>query len=314
MEFRRLGSTGLRVSLVGLGCNNFGERIDLEASRKVVHKALDLGITFFDTADTYGGKGGSEKCLGEILGPRRNDVILASKFGSPMSADAPPRNASRRYVMGAVEASLRRLRTDRIDLYQLHFPDPATPIEETLRALDDLVRHGKVHYIGCSNFAGWQIADADWTARSSNLHRFASCQNPYNILLFAQSREWLAAVDAYHMSLLPAYPLAGGLLTGKYRRGQPPPKEWRLGLSEQINRRFATERNWDLIEALQSFCARSGLSLHELALSWLAAQPVIASVIAGASNPEQLEQNFKAVTRALSADQKREVDEILAVS
>src|SRR5262249_47517330 len=158
----------------------FGERIDLEASRKVVHKALDLGITFFDTADTYGGKGGSEKCLGEILGPRRNDVILASKFGLPMSADAPLRNASRRCVRQAVEASLRRLRTDRIDLYQLHFPDPATPIEETMRALDDLVRHGKVHYIGCSNFTGWQIADAYWTARSSNLHRFASCQNPYN--------------------------------------------------------------------------------------------------------------------------------------
>src|SRR5438046_1957253 len=190
MEFRRLGSTGMRVSLVGLGCNNFGERIDLEAARKVAHKALDLGITFFDTADTYGGKGGSEKWLGEILGPRRNDVILASKFGMPMSADAPPRNGSRRYVMQAVEASLRRLRTDRIDLYQLHFPDPETPIEETLRALDDLIHQGKVHYIGCSNFSGWQIADAHSTALSSNLYRFASCQDAFNILLFSQSREW----------------------------------------------------------------------------------------------------------------------------
>ena len=311
MEFRRLGTTGLRVSLVGLGCNNFGERIDLETSRKVVHKALDIGVNCFDTADTYGRKGGSEEFLGQILGPRRHDVILATKFGLPMSEGARPRNASRRYIMQAVEASLRRLRTDRIDLYQLHFPDPDTPIEETLRALDDLIHQGKVCYIGCSNFSAWQIADARWTARHFNLHPFASCQNPYNLLLFVQAREWLQALDAYGMGLIMSYPLAGGLLTGKYRRGEPPPKEWRLGILDQVNRRFATERNWNLMEGLQSFCTERGMSLHELALSWLAAQPIVASIIAGASNPEQLEANFKAATRALPVADKAEVDKLV---
>src|SRR5262249_36012025 len=154
---------------------------------------------------------------------------------------APPRNASRRYIMQVVEASLRRLRTDRIDLYQLHFPDVAIPVEETLRALDDLIRQGKVCYVGCSNFAAWQIADARWTARQSTLHSFVSCQNPYNVLLFAQSHEWLQALEAYGMAVIPSYPLAGGLLTGKYQRGEPPPKQWRLGILEQVNRRFATE-------------------------------------------------------------------------
>ena len=238
-------------------------------------------------------------------------MILATKFGLPMAEGAPDRNASRRYIMQAVEASLRRLRTDWIDLYQLHFPDPATPIEETLRALDDLIHQGKVRYIGCSNFAAWQIADAHWTSRQSGLHRFVSCQNPYNLLLFASAREWLQALEAYGMGLIPSYPLAGGLLTGKYRRGQPPPKEWRLGILDQVNRRFATERNWNLIEALQSFCTARGLSLHELALSWLVAQPVVASIIAGASNTEQLEGNLKAATRVLTAADKTEVDRIV---
>jgi aryl-alcohol dehydrogenase-like predicted oxidoreductase len=311
MEFRQLAATGLRVSLLGLGCNNFGERIDFDASRKVVHKALDLGVNCFDTADTYGRKGGSEEYLGEILGPRRRDVVLATKFGLPMSEGAPERNASRRYIMQAVEASLRRLRTDWIDLYQLHFPDPATPIEETLRALDDLIHAGKVRYIGCSNFAAWQIAEAHSTSRQSGVHRFVTCQNPYNLLLYASSREWLQALDAYGMGLIPSYPLAGGLLTGKYRRGEPPPTEWRLGILEQVNRRFATERNWNLIEALQSFCAARVMSLHELALSWLVAHPVVSSIIAGASNTGQLEANFKAVTRTLASADKIKVDQIV---
>ena len=312
MEPRRLGTAGLQVSLLGLGCNNFGERIDLEAARKVVHRALDLGVNCFDTADTYGRKGGSEECLGEILGPRRRDVILATKFGLPMTADAPARNASRRYIMQAVEASLRRLRTDWIDLYQLHFPDPATPIDETLRALDDLIRQGKVRDIGCSNFDAAQIIDAHSASRRLGLHSFATCQNAYNVLLFAQSRDWLAALQACEMRLIPAYPLAGGLLTGKYRRGQPPPKEWRLGILDQVNRRFATERNWDLMEALQSFCATRAMSLHVLALTWLAAQPIVASIIAGASNTDQLEANFNALTRKLTDADKAEVDRIIS--
>ena len=311
MQLRRLGTAGPAVSLLGLGCNNFGERIDLAAARKVVHKALDLGVTCIDTADTYGRKGGSEECLGQILGPRRRDVVLATKFGLPMTADARPRNASRGCIMQAVEASLRRLRTDWIDLYQLHFPDPDTPIEETLRALDDLVRQGKVRDIGCSNFDAAMIADADATARRAGLRPFASCQNAYNLLLFAPSREWRKALETHGMGLIPSYPIAGGLLTGKYRRGEPPPKQWRLGALEQVNRRFATEKNWNLMETLQSFCAARGMSLHELALSWLAAQPLVASIIAGASNTDQLESNFRAVTRGLSEADKAEVDRIV---
>jgi aryl-alcohol dehydrogenase-like predicted oxidoreductase len=312
MELRKLGATGLRVSLLGMGCNNFGDRLDFEASRNVVHKALDLGVNYFDTADTYGRRGGSEECLGQILGPRRQGVILATKFGLPMTDDAPARNASRRYIMQAVEASLRRLRTDWIDVYQLHFPDSATPIEETLRALDDLIRQGKVRYIGCSNFAAWQIADASWTSRQLRLHGFVLCQNAYNMLLFAQSCEWLKALEAYGIGLVPAYPLAGGLLTGKYRRGQAMPKEWRLGSVEHVNRRFATERNWNLIETLQAFAVVRDMSLHELALSWLTAQKIVASIIAGASNADQLEQNFKAATRVLTTADKAEVDRIIS--
>jgi aryl-alcohol dehydrogenase-like predicted oxidoreductase len=312
MQLRQLGSTSLRVSMLGLGCNNFGDRIDLETTRAVVHKALDLGVTCIDTADTYGRKGGSEECLGQILKSRRQDVVLATKFGLPMTEGARARNASWGYIMQAVEASLRRLRTDWIDLYQLHFPDPDTPIEETLRALDDLIQQGKVRYIGCSNFAAWQIADAHWTSRQSGLHAFVTCQNAYNVLLYARSREWVQALEAYGMGLIPSYPLAGGLLTGKYRRGEPPPKQWRLGSLEFVNRRFATERNWNLIEALQSFSAARDMSLHELALSWLAAQPVVASIIAGASSPDQVEANFKAATRPLSSADKEEFDRIIA--
>jgi aryl-alcohol dehydrogenase-like predicted oxidoreductase len=312
MELRRLGAAGVQVSLLGLGCNNFGERISLEAARKVVHKALDLGVNCFDTADTYGRKGGSEECLGQILGLRRRDVILATKFGLPMSPDAPARNASRSYIMQAVEASLRRLRTDSIDLYQLHFPDAATPIDETLRALDDLIRQGKVRQIGCSNFDAAQIVDANTASRRLGLHAFGTCQNAFNMLLFAQSRDWLDALQAYGMGLIPSYPLAGGLLTGKYRRGHPPPKEWRLGILDQVNRRFATERNWDLMEALQSFCATRAVSLHVLALAWLAAQPVVASIIAGASNTDQLQSNFNALAWKLTDADKAEVDRIIS--
>jgi aryl-alcohol dehydrogenase-like predicted oxidoreductase len=313
MELRRLGgAAGLQVSLLGLGCNNFGERIDLEAARNVVHRALDLGVNCFDTADTYGRKGGSEECLGQILGSHRQHVILATKFGLPMTPDALPRNASRGYIMQAVEASLRRLRTDWIDLYQLHFPDPATPIDETLHALDDLIRQGKVRQIGCSNFDGAQIVDARSTSRRLGSHAFETCQNAYNLLLFAQSRDWLDALQSHGMRLIPSYPLAGGLLTGKYRRGHSPPKEWRLGILDQVNRRFATERNWDLMEALQSFCAARAMTLHVLALAWLAAQPIVASIIAGASNTDQLESNFNALTRKMTDADKAEVDRIIS--
>src|SRR5256885_295937 len=218
MNLRNLGKSGLRVSLVGLGCNNFGQRMDLESSTKVIHKALDCGITLFDTADVYGGRGGSETVLGQVLGERRKDIVLASKFGMPMD-EGEKKGASRRYIMAAVEASLRRLKTDWIDLYQVHRADPLTPIEETLRALDDLVRAGKVRYVGCSNYAPVQFVEAQWAARHFGLNAFISCQDEYSLLRRNLDKEALPAMQRYGLGLLPYFPLASGLLTGKHRRG-----------------------------------------------------------------------------------------------
>ena len=310
MDIRNLGSSGLRVSLVGLGCNNFGGRIDLEASRKVVHKALDLGITLLDTADTYGNFGGSEECLGAILGARRKDVVLATKFGMPMNAEGTIKGASRRYIMSEVEASLRRLKTDWIDLYQLHQPDPLTPIEETLRALDDLVRQGKVRYIGCSNLPAWQVVEAQWTARHLGLNAFVCAQDEYSLVVRGIDRELIPALQAYDMGLLPFFPLASGLLTGKYRRNATLPAGTRLANTQRLADRFLTEANWQIAERLQDFAATRGHSLLELAFSWLAARPQVASVIAGATKPEQLEENVKAADWALSAADMIEIDRI----
>lgn len=223
MNHRTLGQSGLEVSTVGLGCNNFGMRIDLEATRKVVAKAFDLGITLFDTADIYGNKGGSETMLGQVLDARRKDIVLATKFAGPMVEGKTRRDASRGYIMTAVEASLRRLKTDWIDLYQLHFADPLTPMEETLRALDDLIRQGKVRYIGCSNLPAWQMGEAEWIARESGLHRFISAQDEYSLLVRDAEAEKIPAAQAYGMGLLPYFPLASGLLTGKYKRGAGAP-------------------------------------------------------------------------------------------
>ena len=196
MQERNLGKSGLRVSLVGLGCNNFGGRIDLEATRKVVHKALDCGITLFDTADTYGERGGSENLLGQILGERRKDIVLATKFGMPMDDAGRLKGGSRRYIMGAVEASLKRLKTDWIDLYQLHQYDPLTPIEETLRALDDLIRAGKVRYVGCSNLPAWRVVEAQWTAKTEHLNAFVSCQDEYSLVMREIEKDLLPMMEA----------------------------------------------------------------------------------------------------------------------
>ena len=216
MEQRNLGRSGLAVSVVGLGCNNFGGRIDLEATRQVVHKALDLGITFFDEADTYGyPRGSSETCLGQILGDRRKDIVLATKFARPMDASGRLQGASRHYIITEIEASLRRLKTDWIDLYQQHQPDPLTPIEETLRALDDLVRQGKVRYIGCSTLPAWQVVEAQWTSRHLGLHHFISCQEEYSLLARNLDCETMPVLEAYNLGLIPFRPLADGLLTGK---------------------------------------------------------------------------------------------------
>jgi aryl-alcohol dehydrogenase-like predicted oxidoreductase len=313
LECRSLGNSGLRVSLVGLGCNNFGRRIDYAASRPVVHTALDLGITFFDTADSYRSPiGGSEEFLGMALGPRRKDVVLATKVGMPVAAGTPY-GASRRAIVAAAEASLRRLKTDWIDLYQQHQPDPLTPIEETLRAFDDLVRQGKVRAIGCSNMRAWQVVEARWTARSLGLASFVSCQNEYSLLARGPDRELIPMMQANGMGLLPYYPLASGLLTGKYRRNTPMPEGGRLTLhGARYGSRFINDANWPIVERLEAFAEQRGRTLLELALSWLAARPCVSSIIAGATKPEQLESNVHAAGWVLSGDDLQEIDRITA--
>lgn len=312
MNYRTLGKSGLEVSAVGLGCNNFGMRIDLDAARKVVHKALDLGVTLFDTADIYGNMGGSETMLGQILGERRKDIVVATKFSGPMAEGKTRKDTSRRYIMSAVETSLKRLKTEWIDLYQLHFPDPLTPIQETLGALDDLVRHGKVRYIGCSNMAAWQVVEAQWTSRHLGVARFISCQDEYSLLVRDLEREMLPAVEAYGLGLLPYFPLASGMLTGKYKRDSAPPADTRFASMQSLSNRFGKDANWDIVEQLEAFCARKGRKLLDLAFSWLLARPPVSSVIAGATKPEQVEQNVAAAAWALTPDEVAEVDRITA--
>lgn len=313
MQQRSLGDSGLRVSLVGLGCNNFGRRIDYAASRPVVHKALDLGITLFDTADAYRSPiGGSEEFLGQALGARRKDIVLATKVGMPLD-EGGLRGGSRRTIIAGVEASLRRLNTDWIDLYQQHQPDPLTPIEDTLRAFDDLVRHGKVRYIGCSNMRAWQAVDARWTSRSVGLTPFVSCQNEYSLLMRRADRELIPMMQAYGMGLLPYYPLASGLLTGKYRRNMPMPNGARLTLhGARYEGRFINDANWPIVERLEGFAEQRGRTLLELAFSWLAARPCVSSIIAGATKPEQIEANVRAVGWELTAEELQEIDLITA--
>jgi aryl-alcohol dehydrogenase-like predicted oxidoreductase len=308
MNKRNLGSSELQVSVVGLGGNNFGGRLDLAAARRVVEKALDLGITLIDTADSYGRDGASEDCLGQVLGERRKGIVLATKFG--MAGPGMLAGASRRYITQAVEASLKRLRTDWIDLYQLHRPDPATPIEETLRALDDLVRHGKIRFIGCSNLSALEFAEAQATAQRNGVAGFISCQDQYSLLARDIERDLIPAMEANGQGLLPYFPLASGLLTGKYKRGAAMPRGARLTDSSRHADRFLSERNWRIVGALEAFCARRDHTLIELAFTWLLAKPIVASVIAGASTPEQVEQNVRAVGWSLSAEELAEIDGI----
>jgi aryl-alcohol dehydrogenase-like predicted oxidoreductase len=310
MEIRNLGSSGLRVSAVGLGCNNFGQRTDLETSRKVIHKAIDLGITLFDTADIYADMGGSETVLGVVLGDRRKDIVLATKFSKPMSNDGTRQGASRRYIMSAVEASLKRLKTDYIDLYQQHDYDPLTPIDETLRALDDLIRQGKVRYIGNSNFPAWRIAEAEHVARAMNLNHFVSCQDEYSLVVRDIEKDLLPCAQEYKLGLLPFFPLASGLLTGKYKRGQAAPDDTRFDKIPRLRDRYVTPRNEEIVEKLQSFAQSRGHSMLELAFSWLAARPQVSSVIAGATRVEQVEQNVKAIAWKLGTEEMAEIDKI----
>ena len=307
MKTRTLGKSGPQVSLVGLGCNNFGWYIDPEASRAVVHKALDAGITLLDTADIYGGSGASETMLGQILGPRRKDIVLVTKFGMPMDGAGKKKGASRNYIMSEVEESLARLKTDWIDLYQIHRPDPLTPMEETLRALDDLVKQGKVRHIGCSNHHAWQVVESEWIARTNGLNAFISCQDEYSLLVRDPERELIPAMHAYGLGLLPFFPLASGLLTGKYQRNKTL-EGTRLTKTKRLADRYMTEENWGKVELLRDFCAKRGHSMLELAFSWLAANPIVSSVIAGATRPEQVEQNVKAVDWALAPEDLAEID------
>ena len=310
MEIRNLGKSGLRVSAIGLGCNNFGGRLDLEATRTVIHAAFDQGITLFDTADVYGDRGGSEALMGEVLGIMRKDIVLATKFCMPMDDSGAKQGASRRYIVSAVEASLRRLKTDYIDLYQQHRQDPLTPIEETLRALDDLVRAGKVRYVGCSNFPAWTMVEAQWSAKTAGLNPFVSCQDEYSLVVRDAEKDLIPAAQAYGMGLLPYFPLASGLLTGKYRRNASMPTGARLTQTQRLADRYLNDRNWEISEKLIDYAEARGHTALELAFSWLLAQSPVSSVIAGATKPEQVAQNVKAGNWAMTASELAEIDTI----
>jgi aryl-alcohol dehydrogenase-like predicted oxidoreductase len=278
----------------------------------VVHKALDLGITLFDEADIYGDpRGNSETCLGRILGPRRKDIVLATKFARPMDGSGRFEGASRRYIVAEVEASLKRLQTDWIDLYQQHQPDPLTPIEETLRALDDLVRQGKVRYLGCSTLSAWQVVEAEWTSRYHGLHRFASCQEEYSLLARRLDDEMMPVLQAYGLGLIPFRPLADGLLTGKYRRGAPLPPGTRLVAMPRAAERYLNDESWARLERVEGFAAARGHSLLELSFVWLLERPAVASVIAGATTPEQVEENVRAAAGwRLTPEELHEIDRL----
>jgi aryl-alcohol dehydrogenase-like predicted oxidoreductase len=300
MAYRRLGDSGLVVSAIGLGCNNFGRAKTAtqtqEGTDEVISAAIDAGITFFDTADIYGAERGlSETLMGNSLAGRRDDIVLATKFGMEMDGAAGPEweaRGSRRYIRRAVEASLRRLQTDWIDLYQLHQPDPLTPIEETLATLDDLITEGKVRYIGHSNLAGWQIAEAEFTAELNRHPKFVSAQNEYSLIVRDAELEVLPAARAYGLGFLPFFPLYNGLLTGKYRRDSLP-ADARITTQKAY---LLEDAPWDALEEYEAFCAERGITMVEATLAWLLAQPNLTSVIAGATSREQVAQNAAAAT------------------
>ena len=310
MQTRHVGRSGLKVSTVGLGCNNFGWKIDQSASDGVVSRALDLGITLFDTADRYGTTAGeSESVLGKALGSRRKDIVLLTKFGVDL-VNARLRDSSRRYIMSAVEASLRRLDTDWIDVYMIHWPDYATPIEETLRALDDLIRTGKVRYIACSNLEPWRVVDAVWTSRHYNLGTFIAAQDHYNLLKRDADKDLIPALRHHGVGFIPYYPLASGLLTGKYSASAGTARGRLSDNFLGLGNFFLNERNLRIVGALEEFCRARNHTLLELAVSWLTSQSVVSSVICGATRPEQIEQNVKAANWTLDANDLAEVDKI----
>jgi aryl-alcohol dehydrogenase-like predicted oxidoreductase len=294
MRYRSLGNSGLMVSVTGLGCNNFGRRLDLDATRAVVDAAIEAGVTLLDTADIYGDGGGSEELLGEALAGRRDQVVIATKFGHQEYdmgyGTAAGAKGGRAYIRRAVERSLRRLRTDHLDLYQIHTPDPVTPVAETLAALTELVAEGKVRYLGHSNFTGWQIADAAHVAIQTGSTPFISAQNHWSLLERAAEAEVVPAAQHFGLGVLPYFPLANGLLTGKVRKGQEPPAGSRLA----ARKGYVTDDKLDRVEALIAWAAERGRTLLEVAVGALAAQPGCSSVIAGATSPEQVKANAAA--------------------
>ena len=311
MTYRPLGGSGLMVSAVGIGCNAFSRRVDLAGVSEILDAAREVGVTLLDTADIYGDPpGGSEELLGQALRGRRDEFVLASKFGMDMrgaNGEDHGVRGSRRYVRRAVEASLRRLRTDHIDLYQLHAPDPVTPIEETLSVLTDLVREGKIGYLGCSNVAGWQVADAEWTSRSAGLERFVSVQNRYSLLDRSIEAEVAPACEEYDLGILPFFPLEYGLLTGKYRRGEAAPAGSRATSGPSA---WLDAADWDRIEAIEAYAAARDLDVLDVAIAGLAAQPAVASVIAGATSGAQVRRNAAALAWEPTDADLAELDEI----
>ena len=310
MEMRHLGNSGLEVSVIGLGCNNFGRRLDEKQTATVVSAAVDAGITLFDTADLYGEDGSSETYLGKALKGHRDQVVIATKFGGPMGKLPMQKGGSRQHIFQAVEDSLRRLNTDYIDLYQVHFPDLDTPLEETMRALDDLVTQGKVRYLGHSNFTGWMIAHAHHIAARDALTPFISAQNHYHLLNREVEPDVQPACTKFGLGILPYFPLASGLLTGKYRKGQVHPEGTRLS-SGPMAERILTDINIDKAELLFEWAEARGHNLLELAFSWLAQQPAVSSVIAGATNIDQISANVNAANWVLTPEELKEIEKLL---
>jgi len=307
MEHRSLGRSGLRVSLVGLGCNGFN---DLEKARDVYGAARDCGINFFDLADMYGGPGGvSEAIMGELSQGHRDQIILATKGGFATDGSFRAMGASRRYLVQAVEASLKRLKTDYIDLYQIHAPDPLTPLDETLRALDDLIRQGKIRYIGASNYAGWQLVDAMWIAETNKISRFISSQNEYNLLARGIETTTLPAMQRAGVGLLPYFPLASGLLTGKVTKDAPPAPGTRLTMGG-LPSKVLNDTNVQKAEVLKALAEERGRTLVELAFGWLASRPETSSIIAGASRGDQVRANAASAGWTLDSDLLAKIDAI----
>ena len=312
MNTRRVGRTGLKVSEICLGTMTFGHQCDERTSFAILDKATEHGVTFLDTADVYGGQGKSEEMMGAALKGKRHQVVLATKFAMPMGKGPDMKGGSRRYVVSAVEASLKRLQTDYLDLYQMHAPDPDTPIEETLGALDDLVTQGKVRYLGNSNFTGWMIADADWTSKNEHMNRFVSAQNNYSLLERRVEHEVNPACARFGLGMLPYFPLASGLLTGKYKRDEAPPEGTRLAAWGPRGAQALNDKNFDRLEKLSSWAEERGHDMLELAFAWLLGHPVVSSVIAGATKPEQVEANAATAAWKLTPQEVAEVTKLAA--